>query len=185
VSADRTLANRIREIEETLRPLQHERAAVLDVNGDVVMTKDAETHRPYELAFSEEEILHIRSVRDAVFVHNHPYGWRYGPEDPRRAGYSFSPEDIFLACKARVAEIRAVSPGYRFSLQAKGVGWQDADWLMIETIFRGEYVAVNRELTFRVLKGEITQAMLQVELLHLTWARFAGVLGLAYQRQQE
>jgi hypothetical protein len=167
-----------------LRPLPFERATVIDAQGAVVLSKDAEQDAPYELMFTDQEIARIQRAENPIFVHNHPQGWRYHADDPRHAGYSFSLEDIFLACKARVAQMRAVSPGYRFAIVPNSY-WREADWMMIETIFRGEFMAVNRDLTLKVLRGDITQATMQADLLHLTWARFSGLLGLTYHRFEE
>ncbi len=185
MSSERTYSNRIDEIDESLRPLSFERAIVIDLRGAVVLTKDAQPDEPYTLRFTEEEIAAMRAVQGAVFIHNHPHGWHYDAGDPRHGGYSFSPEDIRLACKARIAEIRAVSPRYRYSMQPTANGWHAINWSVLEMIFRGEYSVVNRELTLRVIRGEITPSHLQANLLHLTWVRVASQLGLAYNRWQE
>jgi hypothetical protein len=174
----------IRAKENEIRELRRREAAiVVDGEGNIILEKTSETD--YEIAFTEEEITTIRAASNTIFTHNHPRGWDYELDDPRHAGHSFSPEDIFLACRAELAEIRAVTPIYRYSMQPPLGGWNESLWNVLWTIYQTEYAHVNRELTLQVMGNQLAVDEMEVEIEHLTWTRVAKLLGLVYNRSEE
>src|SRR5205823_5749281 len=100
--------------EDELRLLRYESAFAVDAAGNVVLDKAGTSS---EIELTDEEVELLRSATSVIFTHNHPGGWRFPPDDPRHGGNSFSPHDIHLACKCELAEIRAVTPRFRFSMK--------------------------------------------------------------------
>ena len=62
-------------------------------------------------------------MKDCVATHNHPGGLQFAENTWGRIGNSFSMEDIGLAIVSNLAEIRAVTPVYTFSLKRPANGW--------------------------------------------------------------
>lgn len=56
-------------------------------------------------------------------THNHPSGWAYPENSVRRIGNSFSEDDILMAVRCDLAEMRAVTPNYTFVLKRPKKGW--------------------------------------------------------------
>src|SRR5262245_13796640 len=107
----------VRAREADLRRLRLEVAMAFAQDGSIVLEKSARLGEEYEIEFLEEEIQGLRAIGNVVFTHNHPRGWNYEPDDPRHGGSSFSPEDVLLACRAELAEVRAVTPVFTFSMK--------------------------------------------------------------------
>ena len=111
-------------------------------------------------------------VRGKIFTHNHPRGWQFPADDPRHAGDSFSPEDIVtVAIPLELAEMRAVSPGYRFTMRPGPLGWPEA-----------------RRLAdiYNVVDGEIRRQMAQrnADHRHLVWQKLAALFDMVYSREE-
>ena len=170
--------------EEEFRLLRvYEAAFVVDESGIVVLEKSSDT--AYEIAFTEAEIETIRAASNPVFTHNHPRGWNFSSENAQHAGSSFSPNDIELACKASLAEIRAVSPKYRFSMRTATGRFQASDWQAIKFAFDVEHAAVKLEMGTAVMQGRLSREAYVADVLHETWKRVAPLLGLKYMRIEE
>ena len=125
----------------------------------------------------DEDRLH-----GTIFTHNHPLGWDYAADDPRRAGSSFSPDDILLASKTNLHELRAVSPMYRFSLRPSGEGWPSADAIaraydLVELRWQQRFLASIRDGTMNIFQAD-------AEHFHETWEEVAQLLGLIYIRER-
>ena len=105
------------EMENRLRPQKFESLAIFDKDGNQILFKDGEQ---YEVAVTDDELI---KMKDQIVTHNHPRGWEFDASDPRYKGNSFSQEDLVLAAYADVAEIRAVSTAYRFSMKRPSQGW--------------------------------------------------------------
>jgi hypothetical protein len=99
-----------------------------------------------------------------------------------RSGHSFSPEDILLACRAMLSEIRAVTPVYTYVMRPSGAMFSEADWPVLETVFRTEYEIVNRILIMETVQGHRTVDEAVTELEHRTWERTCVTLGFRYER---
>ena len=169
--------------EEIRLLLVYESAFVVDENGSVVLEKTSDT--AYEIAFTEAEIEAIRAAANPVFTHNHPRGWNFSTENAQHGGSSFSPNDLELACKAHLAEIRAVSPKYRFSIKPAAGRFQESDWQIIKFAFDVEHAAVKLERGTAVMQRQLSREAYVADVLHETWKRVAAVLGLKYTRTEE
>ncbi len=107
------LARGLAREEGHLRTLTgHESAILLDAaTGRVIWRK---TGNASSVTFEPPD---LREMSGNILTHNHPEGWNYLPGDPRRAGSSFSSDDVAMLVQGQLAEIRAVSPGFIHSLR--------------------------------------------------------------------
>ena len=183
--ADRTLSEILFAKETELRPLRYEVAVVFDSSGTILLEKQAEPDAPYEITFSDAKIAAMKMQSGVVFTHNHPQGWNYAAGNPRHGGNSFSPNDIELACKAEFAEIRAVSPAYRFSMRPLADRFTENDWQAIWLVYSVEVGNVQREFGAAVIQGRLSREEYIAEVLHTGWARAAFLLELRYSRNEE
>lgn len=102
------VAETLRGEEQHLRQIRtHEEAVLIHPEqGRVLWRKVGLATR---VVFVESEVL---SMAGNLLTHNHPRGWNYDVTDPRHRGSSFSASDVAMFVHYRLAEIRAVSPGY-------------------------------------------------------------------------
>jgi hypothetical protein len=175
----------VRAKEKTLRRLRSEAGSFYDQRGTLIEELKADAGSSYELVVPDALTAKLKGIGNVTFTHNHPRGWRYAKNDPRRKGFSFSPNDILLACRAELSEIRAVSPGYIFSMKPSPAGWSEALWPLVETIYLRERALVDGILINEVLQGKITSAQYHADIEHETWVRVANLLGFAYNRFEE
>ena len=116
----------------------------------------------------------------AIATHNHPaLGFAHG--EPRSTGVSFSAADISVACHYNLGEMRAVSPGYRFSMTPPDTGWNDE--------FFEKEVAPSYQRNFSknyvknyamVSLGFRDSREAQVLVHHETWQDVAKETGMRY-----
>lgn len=105
-------------IENNIRKNKRfETAVVFNDKGDIIIDKRG---KATSVGFTPKE---VESMKDKIITHNHPRGWGYDENSWGRIGNSFSREDLSLAITADVAEIRAVTPNYTFSLKRPPQGW--------------------------------------------------------------
>jgi hypothetical protein len=181
------LLEQIQFKEKELRLLRTEVGVAFDSSGRVVLEKAARPNAEYELEFSDEEIAALRTVGAVTFTHNHPRGWGYPTTDPRHAGSSFSLDDVLLACRAELREIRAVTPLCTYSFQpGPGRSWNEATWhTEIRPLQQAVYATVKQRLYTAALRGEVTPAEASARLDHEVWTEVAALLGLRYSRVEE
>ncbi|HLK60355.1 MAG TPA: hypothetical protein VKU00_27590 [Chthonomonadaceae bacterium] len=173
----------IYERETELRSSRFEAAFAVDETSKVVLEKVGEEA---EIAFTEEEIRRLRDASGVIFTHNHPGGWKYTPEDPRHGGNSFSPHDIHLVCRAELAEIRVVTPRFRFSMRPSEDGWNEQYWhSTLWPIYHMTDAQVKNELADQALYGVITPLEASARRFHTVWKRVANLLGLRYTMVEE
>lgn len=96
---------------------ESEQAVVFNEDGDVLIDKRGEAT---SVGFTSEE---VKKMKDAILTHNHPRGWGYEEKSWGRIGNSFSKADLMLAINNDLAEIRAVTPNYTFSMKRPEKGW--------------------------------------------------------------
>lgn len=170
----------ILEYEDQIRRQRYETALVWDVAGLLVLRKDGNVR---SIEFSDNEVA---LMNKGVLTHNHPSGLRYPEDDPRVFGHSFSDDDICTACLAELAEIRAVTPKLRFSMKPPPQGWNSAFWAsVILPCYSKHYDQVWEELEEAVFTaGNVTPAEADVRVLHETWRKVAGEVGLVYVREE-
>lgn len=95
----------------------YETAVSFNKNGEVILNKDGQSRH---VAFTAEE---CRKLKNTIMTHNHPSGWSYPENSVRRIGNSFSEDDISMAVRYDLAEMRAVTPNYTFVLKRPEKGW--------------------------------------------------------------
>jgi hypothetical protein len=163
-----TLEQAIVEKEKLIANLPHERAYVFDAAGTVLLEKDGGKG---SVSFDASELA---LMKDAVLTHNHP-----------TAGGSFSPEDIHLAAKYDMAEIRAVGKTYRHSASRPVLGWSEQFWdSAIRPSYRRHEADVMREFRAAILNGSMTVTQAEQQHWHEIWTRVAKEVGFAYVRTQ-
>lgn len=96
----------------------YETAISFNKNGEVVLNKDGQSRH---VTFTVEE---CRKLKNTIMTHNHPSGWAYPENSVRRIGNSFSEDDILMAVRYDLAEMRAVTPNYTFVLKRPEKGWR-------------------------------------------------------------
>lgn len=131
-----------------------------------------------EIPLGEEDRVRLRGV---IFTHNHPQGWRYSTSDPRRKGTSFSPHDIHSAALADMAECRAITPEYVFSMTRGAGGWPSP--YLVGPMYALEQAAYARESTMQALGGTISPVQVVADEAHGIWSRLAPNMGLIYRRE--
>lgn len=163
-----TLEQAITEKEKLIANLPHERAYVFDAAGTVLLEKDGGKS---SVNFDASEFA---LMKDAVLAHNHP-----------AIGGSFSPEDIHLAAKYDMAEIRAVGKTYRHSASRPAPGWSEQFWdSAIKPSYRRHEADVIREFRAAILSGSMTVTQAEEQHWHEIWTRVAKEVGFAYVRTQ-
>lgn len=95
----------------------YETAISFTKDGEVVLNKDGQSRH---VVFTSEE---CRKLRNTIMTHNHPSGWDYPENSVRRIGNSFSKDDILMAVRCDLAEMRVVTPNYTFVLKRPEKGW--------------------------------------------------------------
>ncbi|GEM_PF-1229032 len=165
-----------RTVEDQIRTQRREIAVVFDRAGREILRK-AGYHSSVPITRSERD-----RINGGTFTHNHPAGWGFPEHDPRRAGSSFSLEDIILAGWAHLEEMRAVTPAFRYSMRPGAKGWPGED--LLRDAFERVDGTVWRRLARRVTKGIITLPQAEAERLHEVWEVLGRQFGLRYSRER-
>lgn len=123
-------------------------------------------------------------LHDTILTHNHPRAMAYPPGDPRAQGSSFSEDDVATAAAARVAEVRAVTPTWRFIMRRPPTGW---DWDLWQTTIKPAYdrhqQGVRAEFQQAIVARTMTLAEAEARHYHEVWTLVARDLGLDYRRE--
>jgi hypothetical protein len=162
-------------VEDTLRPLPVEVAVWFDQHGNELGRRGGQ---PSEVTLTADEAT---SMKDSIFTHNHPDGWRYPPSDPRRAGNSFSDDDFAFAIRVDLAELRTLTPTLRFSLKRPLGGWGTTPELVraVHSLFEQ---IVAADLSIAVASGSLTLEERDATHYHEVAKRMASQLGADYSR---
>lgn len=150
------------KFEEGIRRDDHETGAFFGKDGALLMMRSGS---PNQITYTEQE---LGGMRGAVFTHNHPNGM------------SFSVDDITSGAFARLAEVRAVTPGYRHIMQPDGAWPAEA---AIERMYSAEISKAYSDVDTMVRSGELSSRYATAEIHHLAWVRAAVKLGLIYIRE--
>ncbi len=151
------------EREIAARP-DSEKAYVFDQAGNLILAKDG---GPNYVAFDPQDVV-MFTGRDAILTHNHP------------RGMSLSPGDVVQSIGHDVAEIRAVSNRYAYSMSRPSAGWPGI--MHLSQVFDDEHDKVLRQMWKAVDSGRLTPLESDLQLLHRVWTRVARRLGMKYQR---
>lgn len=179
-SADLAAVVRAHE-DEIVRSSKVERGIAVDAKGRTLVAKTGEARH---IVWRQPE---AKRLRGSIFTHNHPTGYTFAIGDPRRLGSSLSFEDVAFAVKWEVAEVRAVSPGWRHSLRPSSGSWPSQETL------RGAFDEVSAEVEREgwaaigegASRGERDKVLREQEAnyWHWIWQRVAERLGFVYSRE--
>jgi SPP1 gp7 family putative phage head morphogenesis protein len=164
--------------EDAIRFDTKETALFFDTEGKEILRAAGEADR-IELDLTDEQASQLRG---SVMTHNHPTEVKVKKSDPRWKGASFSTDDIKVAAELGLAEARAVTFGYRFSMRPPAGGWSEETVPEILASFERNRAKVARELMIAVRSGEMTVAEAEARVQHEVWKLVAAELGLKYRR---
>lgn len=166
----------VADVENEIRMNKsHETGMVIDKNGKILVDKRGESFR---VKFTDGE---CDLMKDAVVTHNHPRGWGYGDRDLGRMGNSFSMDDLSLAVYNDVAEIRAVTPNYTFSLKRPEKGW-GVDIEKLISDYSKEDRKLKNEFGKRIQKGTLTVTQANATHYHILAKRICKKYGWEYMK---
>ena len=161
------------EVERRIVEEYVEWAYVFDATGHQVMRKRGTEDG---VSFTADEVL---VLKDALLVHNHPPNRRFDDGDPRTEGGSFSDHDLDLVLTYDIAEIRAVTPGWRYVIVRPLRGWiPDADSAaavygeLLESVRSEDLEAIATGRMASLEYATATQAHRVMERLAV-WGRFS------------
>jgi hypothetical protein len=176
---EQELLQLVRAKEDEIRAQRFESAFFWDWQGNLLLSKDGE---PDLVRFTPQEIA---LVKGSISTHNHPYGWKFSERDPRRAGYSFSENDVKSACHASLSVLRIVTPQFRFMLKAPSQGWNVDYWeTTLKPACQQTQAVVRVYLKAQIQARQILQSDGEALFRHLLWTRVATELGLTYSREE-
>ena len=152
-----------------------ESAYACDKEGNILIQKKGQAT---SVSFMPEETA---KMKDAIFTHNHPRGWKAPEGAMGRIGNSFSPGDVLVAINNDVAEMRAVTPNFTFSMKRPANGWglsfenAKKEINRIDAEITKDYADRIRNRTTTVNKASITH-------YHRLWKQFADKYGIEYTK---
>lgn len=174
---EQKLYNEIRKTEDEIRMnKKFETAVAFDTSGNIVLDKRG---KATSVSFTNDE---CRLVKNTVFTHNHPVGWKSPEGTLRHIGNSFSKEDISFAIGNDVAEIRAVTPTFTFTMRRPWKGWPMDVSEMKKSVSEIEN-QIKKELHAMISRSNYDEtAFDRANALHfhLLWKRFAKKHGIEY-----
>ena len=160
------LRRAVEVLEEEIVQNAFETVALFDAAGTLLLRAGGESNRvsftiPAEL---KENVM--------VITHNHPQGT------------SFSPEDVGVALRTGVEELRAVSPRYVYVLGPPKAGWQTIDRQALADDVLKTVRTVERQLWNKVQSGQLSEQEAIMLLWHTVWTRVSRRFGFRYRRRE-
>ncbi len=168
----------VSDIEADIRMNKRfETGVVVDLQGNVIIDKRGGLST---VEFTQEE---CSKMKNCIFTHNHPGGWAYPENDICRIGNSFSWQDIVLCVSHDIAEMRAATPNYTFSMKRPNGGWN-----VQPSEIRNDFNIVNNELhkefIGRINSGTMTIGQANATHYHILWKRLSKKYGWEYKKQK-
>ena len=157
------LASQLEAVEKHIRGLRLEHAYVLASDGRLLLRKNS--READRVQFSDEEFALLKGC---VLTHNHPFGG------------SLSEQDLRIAMHAGLLQIRTVTRSHRYWIDCPAGGWTFETRTMISTAMVVGRAALRAELTYAVVRGELTVEEANRTIHHLLWTRLAQDAILAY-----
>lgn len=173
---------KVREKAKTVKPIEYilredeakiagkkvEHCFCYDKEGKTIFSK---TGTKSAISFTEEEVNNIIKDGATYFTHNHP------------GDTSFSLDDIRMACKFKLEQMRARGPQHLHILNAPEGGW-DMDYFQktISPIYATTNDKVYKETLNKLAYKEITLDEANYTHFHKVWTAVAEELGLIYKR---
>lgn len=177
---DEELTRKITAIENEIRMnKKFETGVAYDKDGNLILDKRGQA---YSVSFTREE---SKLMKNAIFTHNHPRGWAADEKRWAHIGNSFSIDDIAFAVFNDLAEIRAVTPLYTFSMKRPEGGWgKYKDVKSFRTAMNRQNTKIREELMKAVEKESITPEQAGAIHYHLLWKRVAKKQGWNYSKRK-
>ncbi len=176
--ANTTLTKIITDYEDKIRKrLDFEDAALFDMSGKTKLHRRGSMNK---VELSEEDVA---KMKNGILTHNHADGWKYAENDLRHIGSSFSQQDVTTAVMANVAELRAVTPNYTFSLQRPANGW-GATAQDVREAYSRISAEIRREVNKAFANNEKTLERADAILEHLIMKRLAKEYGWVYRKRK-
>lgn len=155
-----------------------EKAVLFDSNGDIILEKGGDKS---SVGFKDNEAA---LFKDNLLTHNHPGGWMFDEKSLGRMGSSFSYDDVHLAIKYDLREIRAVTPLYTFAMKRPSGGWG----ISIDE-FKSAYNDINSGVRKKMTNIIDNSADMQMDInranalhYHLIWKEFAKKYKIEYSK---
>lgn len=169
---------KVEYLEDKIKDLDYERAIFVDAKtGAVLLNKGGQQT---SVDFTNEEVT---LMRGAIVTHNHPNAYGYPKNHPASKGLSFSQADIQAACVGEVAEMRAVSSGYRHVLKPPKEGWHAGTYFFkVKPAYERHEREVIREYQEKIWQGKILIADAEANVNHEVVRRTAQETGMRYER---
>ena len=171
------LTKAVSDVESNIRQNKsHETGVLFNKDGNIVIDKRGGSR---SVQFTKDECL---LMNDGIFTHNHPGAWGYSENDIMRIGNSFSIQDIALAVGNNLAEMRAVTPNYTFSMKRPDGGWG----ISVEELMKlyNENRNLRLEFTRRINKDTLTISQASATHFHILWKRLSKKLGFDYSKMK-
>lgn len=172
------LTKAVSDVESNIRQNKsHETGVLFNKDGNIMIDKRGGSR---SVQFTKDECL---LMNDGIFTHNHPGAWGYSENDIMRIGNSFSIQDIALAVGNNLAEMRAVTPNYTFSMKRPDGGWGiSVEELM--KLYNDENRNLRLEFTRRINKDTLTISQASATHFHILWKRLSKKLGFDYSKMK-
>lgn len=152
----------LREKENEIAQRQLEKAYIIDRAGNILLSKEGTADR---VAFTPDE---MRLFKGAVLTHNHP------------VETSLSLQDVRLAVRTDLSEIRAVTETYVYSIKPGTQGWPaDKDLVDVYTLTE---MQVYQEFWEAIRQQRMTKSEASALHHHTIWERAAPLLDMIYRR---
>lgn len=175
---DKAVYEKITDTENEIRKNKaFETAVVYDKNGNIILDKRGQAT---SVSFTDRE---TDLFKDAILTHNHPRGWGYEANSMQRIGNSFSMQDITIAIKHDMAEIRAVTPNYTFVMRRPENGW-GVGWTTALIEMGNINNTIKRDFERRLRKNTTTVKKASTVHYHILWKRFAEQYGIEYIKKK-
>lgn len=172
------LTKAVSDVESNIRQNKgHETGVLFNKDGNIVIYKRGGSR---SVQFTKHECL---LMNDGIFTHNHPSAWGYAENDIMRIGNSFSIQDIALAVENNLAEMRAVTPNYTFSMKRPEGGWGISVEELIK-LYNDENRNLRLEFTRRINKDTLTISQASATHFHILWKRLSKKLGFDYSKMK-
>lgn len=174
-------ASVIKKEEEIRMNKKYETAVSFNKDGEIVLNKDGQSRH---VMFTEEE---CRKLKNTVMTHNHPSGWSYGENSIYRIGNSFSKDDLSLAVRYDLAEIRAVTPNYTFVLKRPKEGWGIASDHFSD-VYKEVYKSIRKETDVYVDKMEhsgLSYERANIVFFHRVNRMLSKMFGWEYSKHRD
>ena len=161
----------IDRVELSIRDLPYEVFIGLDSNGNPAW---AEHGGAYSVSIPPPQQAAMAQVHLGVFTHNHP------------SDNSFSPDDVRVACRIQVKELRVVGARYRHSLRLAHGRFTPALWTdVLAGLVKGMEDRTWSIQQSAINRGELTTPQGNAVFHHLVWGEVANAFpGLVYERTE-